>query len=113
MLTKQILSAIDMTYFLARHSSGKYVTKHLASYAGVTLMFAEQTLMRLRKAGFITSYRGQKGGYAINPAVPLITALDIYKSFAKKVSDHKTTRVLEQALSGQVVYKKETDDAAI
>ncbi len=50
---------------IAREPAGFMTSSEIARREGLTTPYVAKLMHNLRKAGFVTSYRGQKGGYVL------------------------------------------------
>lgn len=58
--------ALRIMVDLAEHNSGAYIRlKDISERQGITLKYMEQIMPMLTKAGYVKSYRGNNGGYAL------------------------------------------------
>lgn len=58
--------ALRIMVDLAQHNSGDYIRlKEISERQGITLKYMEQIMPLLTKAGYVRSYRGNNGGYAL------------------------------------------------
>lgn len=62
------------------HKGDSVQIKDIAEAQDIPQHYLEQLLVTLRKAGFVKSYRGTNGGYALAKAPSDITVLDILTS---------------------------------
>ena len=66
---------------LALHDEGELQTiSQIASRTGISEMYLEQLLPKLKKAGLVESVRGAQGGYRISGSLKEITAGDILRA---------------------------------
>ena len=59
------------------YNKGSIQIKDIASGHGIPQHYLEQLLVSLKKAGFVESFRGSQGGYALAKHPGLIKVLDI------------------------------------
>jgi Rrf2 family protein len=62
---------------LAKSGDHPVPVKELADRRGVPDQFLEQLFSTLRRAGFLTSHRGSKGGYTLARSPEEITVLEV------------------------------------
>ena len=63
---------------LAAHGEGAVVSlPRLMEYYGFSRQYAEQIMLRLKKAGLLESRRGPSGGYSLSRDASQITILDV------------------------------------
>jgi Rrf2 family protein len=62
---------------LASQQEGTLQSRQISQQERLPLAFLEQLLSELKKAGFIKSFRGSQGGYALAKTTKSITVYDI------------------------------------
>ena len=65
---------------LAKSGDHPVPVKELAERRGVPEQFLEQLFSTLRRAGFLTSHRGSKGGYTLARSPEEITVLEVVQA---------------------------------
>jgi Rrf2 family protein len=65
---------------LAKSGDHPVPVKELADRRGVPDQFLEQLFSTLRRAGFLTSHRGSKGGYTLARSPEEITVLEVVQA---------------------------------
>ena len=65
---------------LAKSGEHPVPVKELAERRGVPEQFLEQLFSTLRRAGFLTSHRGSKGGYTLARSPEEITVLEVVQA---------------------------------
>lgn len=65
---------------LAKSGDHPVPVKELAERRGVPEQFLEQLFSTLRRAGFLTSHRGSKGGYTLGRSPEEITVLEVVQA---------------------------------
>jgi Rrf2 family protein len=72
---------------LARSGSRPVPIGTLAERRGMPVQFLEQLCSTLRRAGFLESHRGVKGGYTLARPAEEITVLDVVQALDGKVGE--------------------------
>ncbi len=73
--------ALRIMIDLAEHDSGEYIRlKDISKRQGITLKYMEQIMPLLIRAGYVTSYRGNNGGYRLSRRPKDYTAGEILKT---------------------------------
>lgn len=70
---------------LARSGEKPVPVKELAERRGIPDQFLEQLFSTLRRAGFLASHRGSKGGYTLARPADEITVLEVVQALDGKV----------------------------
>ena len=65
---------------LAKSGDHPVPVKELAERRGIPEQFLEQLFSTLRRAGFLTSHRGSKGGYTLARSAEEITVLEVVQA---------------------------------
>lgn len=65
---------------LAKSGDHPVPVKELAERRGIPEQFLEQLFSTLRRAGFLTSHRGSKGGYTLGRSAEEITVLEVVQA---------------------------------
>ena len=74
-------------YELGRSHPGPPIqAKGICSAHGIPQRYVEQLLLMLKKAGFVKSYRGRDGGYALALAPGAIRVVDVLKCLEGEMS---------------------------
>ena len=72
--------AVRIMVFLARSADGRSATKNeIATGEDVSVMYAEQILLKLKRAGLVISRRGPGGGFLIGKDPGTITVGDVLR----------------------------------
>jgi Rrf2 family transcriptional regulator, cysteine metabolism repressor len=72
---------------LARSGGRPVPIAALAERRGMPVQFLEQLFSTLRRAGFLESHRGVKGGYTLGRPADQITVLDVVQALDGKVGE--------------------------
>jgi Rrf2 family transcriptional regulator, cysteine metabolism repressor len=72
---------------LARSGGRPVPIAALAERRGMPVQFLEQLFSTLRRAGFLESHRGVKGGYTLARPADQITVLDVVQALDGKVGE--------------------------
>ena len=81
-LTTRSEYALLALIFLARNDSGKYISaKSIAEAQGIPIAFLEQILLALKRAKFVLSLKGQRGGFRLARSADKITIADVIRLF--------------------------------
>lgn len=84
-LATQVRYSTRILIDLAMHQSKELVQMgDIASRQGISLKYLEQLIMPIKKAGFITSKRGPKGGHRLIKRPDQITLAQIIRIFQKE-----------------------------
>ena len=68
--------------YLARHTAEQYVTvETIAKAQAIPLKFLEQIMLALKRARYVTSSKGQHGGYRLAKAADQIALAEIIRLF--------------------------------
>ncbi len=68
--------------YLARHTSEQYVTvETIAKAQAIPLKFLEQIMLALKHARYVTSSKGQHGGYRLAKSADKIALAEIIRLF--------------------------------
>jgi Rrf2 family protein len=71
---------------LARHyEQGPVQVRDMATRQAISVKYIEQLIIPLKKAGFITSVRGPKGGHLLSKPPASITAGEIVRVLEKEI----------------------------
>lgn len=72
--------ALQALFDLAHHSHGRPVPLHaIAERQGMSLPFLEQIFNKLKKAGFVSSFRGPRGGYTLSLPCDRVTVGEVLR----------------------------------
>lgn len=81
-LTSRSEYALLALVYLARHTSEQYVTvETIANAQGIPVKFLEQIMLALKRARYVTSSRGQRGGYRLVKPADKIALAEIIRLF--------------------------------
>lgn len=80
-LTSRSRYALKIMLDMARHESADLVKRHdIVVRQGVPEKYLDQIMIRLRRAGLVTSVRGRLGGYRMGRPASDISAWDVFRA---------------------------------
>ncbi len=79
-ISEAVSLAIHSLILVARDSERHKKVKELAEEIGISKAHLAKVFQRLAKAGFVSSVRGPRGGFALARPSHTITLLDIYEA---------------------------------
>lgn len=80
-LTSRSRYALKIMLDMARYESADLVKRHdIVARQGVPEKYLDQIMIRLRRAGLVTSVRGRLGGYRIGRPACDISAWDVFRA---------------------------------
>ena len=81
-LTTRSEYALLALVYLARHENEGYISiENIARAQGIPPKFLEQLMLALKRAHFLRSTKGQKGGYALAKTPDQITLAEVIRLF--------------------------------
>jgi Rrf2 family protein len=81
-LTSRSEYALLALVYLARHNSDRFVSiETIASAQGIPPKFLEQILLALKRAKYLSSCKGQRGGYRLARAAGTISLAEVIRLF--------------------------------
>jgi len=81
MTTKTEYALLALTYLARNDRHENIPTKRIAIEQSIPIKFLEQIMLSLKRAGFITSVKGQNGGSKLAKAPKDITLADVVRLF--------------------------------
>ena len=89
-----VMALVDLAYY----GKGKPLAlTEIAGRQALPVPYLEQLFMKLRQEGFVTSTRGQQGGYTLAREAEAIRISDILEAIGEPL---QTTRCKEKAATG-------------
>lgn len=81
-LTSRSEYALLALLYLARHSGGGYISvESVAAAQNIPYKYLEQIMLALKRARFVTSSKGQRGGYKLARPPERIPLADVIRLF--------------------------------
>ena len=84
--TKSTYGLRAMVNIALEHKKGAVSIKEISVKEGISSVYLEQLLNKLRRENLVTSVRGPSGGYVLSRAPGKITVADIVKTLEGRIS---------------------------